>query len=163
MAENQLDKGNPLELGYDKWTNNLLYNNAPSKHCTLPLWGKQTIWFCGQRIRLAFLDQTLVREEKQRLQTKVFALPCFCFGRLICRLFRRQSISSITFDKFLFGLLCFKIYLIAKKLLMKFIVSSNQLLKQLQIWEVINSSNTLPILDNFSLNSIRPFPITASD
>jgi len=26
FAENQLDKGNPLELGYDKWTNNF-YNN----------------------------------------------------------------------------------------------------------------------------------------
>ena len=26
IAENQLDKGNPLELGYDKWTNNFYYN-----------------------------------------------------------------------------------------------------------------------------------------
>ena len=33
---------------------------------------------------------------------------------------------------------------------MKFIVSSSQLLKQLQVLGgVINSSNTLPILDNF--------------
>lgn len=48
---------------------------------------------------------------------------------------------------------------------MKFIVSSNQLLKQLQILGgVINSSNTLPILDNFlfELNSDR-LTITASD
>jgi DNA polymerase-3 subunit beta len=49
--------------------------------------------------------------------------------------------------------------------LMKFIVSSNQLLKQLQILGgVINSSNTLPILDNFllELNQDR-LTITASD
>ena len=48
---------------------------------------------------------------------------------------------------------------------MKFIVSSNQLLKQLQILGgVINSSNTLPILDNFlfELNQDR-LTITASD
>lgn len=48
---------------------------------------------------------------------------------------------------------------------MKFIVSSSQLLKQLQILGgVINSSNTLPILDNFlfELNSDR-LTITASD
>jgi DNA polymerase-3 subunit beta len=32
---------------------------------------------------------------------------------------------------------------------MKFIVSSSYLLKQLQVLGVINSSNTLPILDNF--------------
>jgi DNA polymerase-3 subunit beta len=48
---------------------------------------------------------------------------------------------------------------------MKFIISSNQLLKQLQILGgVINSSNTLPILDNFlfELNQDR-LTITASD
>ena len=48
---------------------------------------------------------------------------------------------------------------------MKFIVSSNQLLKQLQILGgIINSSNTLPILDNFlfELNQDR-LTITASD
>lgn len=48
---------------------------------------------------------------------------------------------------------------------MKFIVSSNQLLKQLQVLGgVINSSNTLPILDNFlfELNQDR-LTITASD
>ena len=52
-----------------------------------------------------------------------------------------------------------------KQLLMKFIVSSNQLLKQLQVLGgVINSSNTLPILDNFlfELNQDR-LTITASD
>ena len=26
VAENQVDKGNPLELGYDKWTNNFYSN-----------------------------------------------------------------------------------------------------------------------------------------
>ncbi len=48
---------------------------------------------------------------------------------------------------------------------MKFIVSSSQLLKQLQVLGgIINTSNTLPILDNFlfELNQDR-LTITASD
>ena len=48
---------------------------------------------------------------------------------------------------------------------MNFIVSSNHLLKQLQVLGgVINSSNTLPILDNFlfELNQDR-LTVTASD
>ena len=48
---------------------------------------------------------------------------------------------------------------------MKFIVSSSQLLKQLQVLGgVINSNNTLPILDNFLFElSENQLKITASD
>ena len=48
---------------------------------------------------------------------------------------------------------------------MKFIVSSAQLLKQLQtISGVLNSSNTLPILDNFLFEiSANTLAISASD
>jgi DNA polymerase III sliding clamp (beta) subunit (PCNA family) len=48
---------------------------------------------------------------------------------------------------------------------MKFIVSSAQLLKQLQsISGVLNSSNTLPILDNFLFDiSSNTLTISASD
>jgi len=48
---------------------------------------------------------------------------------------------------------------------MKFIVSSAQLLKQLQtISGVLNSSNTLPILDNFLFEiSANSLSISASD
>ena len=48
---------------------------------------------------------------------------------------------------------------------MKFIVSSSQLLKQLQVLGgVINSNNTLPILDNFLFElSENQLKISASD
>ena len=51
------------------------------------------------------------------------------------------------------------------KTIMKFIVSSAQLLKQLQtISGVLNSSNTLPILDNFLFEiSANTLAISASD
>ena len=29
LAENQIDKGSPLPLGYDKWTNNFYANRSP--------------------------------------------------------------------------------------------------------------------------------------
>ena len=46
---------------------------------------------------------------------------------------------------------------------MKFIVSSNQLLKQLQtLGGVINNSNTLPILDNF-LFELQTFNLHGHD
>lgn len=48
---------------------------------------------------------------------------------------------------------------------MKFIVSSSQLLKQLQVLGgVVNSNNTLPILDNFLFDlSENQLKISASD
>ena len=48
---------------------------------------------------------------------------------------------------------------------MKFIVSSSQLLKQLQVLGgVINSNNTLPILDNFLFEvSENQLKVSASD
>ena len=94
MAENQLDKGNPLELGYDKWTNNLYANKQLLQNTVHYLMGEnKRLILRSKEIRLAFLDQTLVREEKQRLQTKVFALPLALLALLglICRLFRRRA------------------------------------------------------------------------
>ena len=48
---------------------------------------------------------------------------------------------------------------------MKFIVSSDALLKELQILSgVVNSSNTMPILDNFLFNlNSKQLILTASD
>ena len=94
MAENQLDKGNPLELGYDKWTNNLYSNKQFLQNTVHYLMGEdKRLILRSKEIRLAFLDQTLVREEKQRLQTKVFALPLalLAFVGFICGVLRRKA------------------------------------------------------------------------
>lgn len=94
MAENQLDKGNPLELGYDKWTNNLYANKQFLQNTVHYLMGEdKRLILRSKEIRLAFLDQTLVREEKQRLQTKVFALPLalLAFVGFICGVLRRKA------------------------------------------------------------------------
>ena len=114
MAENQLDKGNPLELGYDKWTNNLYANKQLLQNTVHYLMGEnKRLILRSKEIRLAFLDQTLVREENSAYKQKCLPYPSLyslCLD--LSAALSPQSISSITFDKFLFGLLCFKIYLI---------------------------------------------------
>ena len=94
MAENQLDKGNPLELGYDKWTNNLYANKQFLQNTVHYLMGEnKRLILRSKEIRLAFLDQTLVREQKQRIQIKVFALPLtlLALTGLICGVLRRRG------------------------------------------------------------------------
>ena len=152
MAENQLDKGTPLELGYDKWTNNLYTNKVFLQNTIHFLMGEiQRLNLRSKEIRLAFLDTTLVNE-KARDSTKSFcaSIGLYGDGRLITFL-QAKKISSITsLISFFLETILFRYIYNIKQLLMKFIVSSNQLLKQLQVLGgVINSSNTLPILDNF--------------
>lgn len=97
MGENQLDKGNPLELGYDKWTNNLYANKQLLQNTVHYLMGENNrLILRSKEIRLAFLDQTLVAEEKERIQTVIFAFPLailaligLLFSSLRRRVYRR--------------------------------------------------------------------------
>ncbi len=94
MAENQLDKGNPLELGYDKWTNNLYANKQLLQNTLHFLMGEnKRLMLRAKEIRLAFLDQALVAEQKSALQTKVFLFPLLLLGftGLIFSLLRRRK------------------------------------------------------------------------
>ena len=94
MAENQLDKGNPLELGYDKWTNNLYANKQLLQNTVHYLMGEnKRLILRSKEIRLAFLDQTLVREEKKSIQIKLFTLPLVALALvgLICGVLRRRT------------------------------------------------------------------------
>ena len=76
MAENQLDKGTPLELGYDKWTNNLYTNKAFLQNTVHYLMGEtQRLRLRSKEIRLAFLDRNLVAEERRQIQIKAFLFP----------------------------------------------------------------------------------------
>jgi hypothetical protein len=94
MAENQLDKGNPLELGYDKWTNNLYANKQLLQNTVHYLAGEdKRLILRSKEIRLAFLNQTLVREEKKSIQVKVFTLPLalLVLIGLFCSVLRRKA------------------------------------------------------------------------
>ena len=59
LAENQLDKGNPLELGYDKWTNNLYANKAFLHNTVHYLMNEnERLLLRSKQIRMAFLNPT---------------------------------------------------------------------------------------------------------
>lgn len=76
LAENQLDKGNPLELGYDKWTNNLYANKAFLHNTVHYLMDEnERLLLRSKEIRIAFLNPTLVQEQKQQIQITAFTLP----------------------------------------------------------------------------------------
>lgn len=76
MAENQLDKGNPLELGYDKWTNNLYANKQFLQNTIHYLMGESNrLMLRAKDIRIAFLDRTRIAQERKGLQMQLFAFP----------------------------------------------------------------------------------------
>lgn len=76
MAENQLDKGNPLELGYDKWTNNLYANKQFLQNTIHYLMGETNrLMLRAKDIRIAFLDPTRITQEKKGLQLRLFTFP----------------------------------------------------------------------------------------
>jgi len=104
MAENQLDKGTPLELGYDKWTNNLYANKQ--------LLQNTVHYLMGENKRLVLRSNTCKGRKKEHSDKVIYpATRRTCFSWTYLRGLTPQDISSITFDKFLFGLFCFKIYL----------------------------------------------------
>ena len=76
MAENQTDKGKPLELGYDKWTNNL-YGNKPLLLNTIHYLMNQNdrLLLRSKRVRLAFLDRIKVADARTNTLGLAFGLP----------------------------------------------------------------------------------------
>jgi ABC-2 type transport system permease protein len=57
IAENQLNSGEPLELGYDKWTNNLYANKSFLHNTVHYLIGEEDrLNLRSKDIQLAFLD-----------------------------------------------------------------------------------------------------------
>ena len=89
IAENQTDKGEPLELGYDKWTNNLYANKRFLQNTIHHLIGEdQRLMLRSKEIQLAFLDQTLLNEQKSLVQQLAFGLPLLILSLAAGLLFR---------------------------------------------------------------------------
>lgn len=97
MAENQLDKGNPLELGYDKWTNNLYANKQLLQNTIHYLMGENNrLRLRSKEIRLAFLDKNRIAEQKALIQFKIIAMPLAALALLgfLLSVFRRRAIVN---------------------------------------------------------------------
>ena len=76
FAESQLDKGQPLELGYDKWTNNFYSNKSFLTQCVHYLMGNDDLLALKQKeIRLAFLDPQRLIEKANTMRYSAVSIP----------------------------------------------------------------------------------------
>ena len=89
MAENQVDKGNPLELGYDKWTNNFYSNKLflqQSVHYLMD--NHKLLKLQNKSIDLPQLDFQKVKLKSTFLRTVMLLIPLmilFLIGGLVYR------------------------------------------------------------------------------
>ncbi|WP_268223810.1 gliding motility-associated ABC transporter substrate-binding protein GldG [Sinomicrobium oceani] len=64
LIKNQLNKGRPLELGYDKWTNNFYGNKEFLRNCVNYLLDENgLIYIRSKKVTIPFLDKEKVAEE----------------------------------------------------------------------------------------------------
>ncbi len=76
IAENQLDKGNPLELGYDKWTNNFYYNKEFIKQSIHYLMENQSLLSIQNKsLVISHLDIEKVKNMSGILKTSLLMIP----------------------------------------------------------------------------------------
>lgn len=97
MAENQTDKGEPLALGYDKWTNNL-YGNKPLLQNTIHylMNENERLLLRSKEVQLAFLDPEKVDQKRQQYSFIAILLPILFLGGLGAISFfnRRRNIGQ---------------------------------------------------------------------
>lgn len=76
IAENQVDKGSPLELGYDKWTNNFYFNKVFLQQTIHYLMGNQKLLHLQNKtVVLPRLDIQKVKQVSGRLKTALLVIP----------------------------------------------------------------------------------------
>ncbi|WP_411030412.1 gliding motility-associated ABC transporter substrate-binding protein GldG [Spongiimicrobium sp. 3-5] len=97
VIKNQIRKGRPLELGYDKWTNNF-YGNKEFLINSINYLLDDTglINIRNKKVAVPFLDEKKIAEEKSKWQLINIGLPILLtlvFGFLF-RLFRKKKFGS---------------------------------------------------------------------
>jgi len=90
LAENQLDKGNPLELGYDKWTNNYYGNKDFLKNCIHYLMNDNSLLNIRNKdVSLGMLDMKIVGQKSNEWRIALLLFPLiilFVIGFIVLRL-----------------------------------------------------------------------------
>ena len=81
MAENQTDKGSPLELGYDKWTNNL-YGNKPFLQNTIHYLMNEDdrLMLRSKEIQLAFINKEKLAAKRFQFSLIALLIPLGLLG-----------------------------------------------------------------------------------
>ncbi|MGA0415523.1 MAG: gliding motility-associated ABC transporter substrate-binding protein GldG [Flavobacteriaceae bacterium] len=76
FGENQLDQGAPLELGYDKWTNNFYHNKTFLVQSIHYLLGQNNrIAVRTKPLSVSFLDRQKVEIQQRKIKAIVFTTP----------------------------------------------------------------------------------------
>ena len=76
IAENQLDNGNPLELGYDKWTNNFYFNKTFLQQTVHHMMGNEKLLHLQNKtVVLPRLDFQKVKQMSGFLKTGLLIIP----------------------------------------------------------------------------------------
>ncbi|MBL6665961.1 MAG: gliding motility-associated ABC transporter substrate-binding protein GldG [Flavobacteriaceae bacterium] len=76
VAENQVDKGNPLELGYDKWTNNFYFNKVFLQQTVHHLMGNhKLLQLQNKGVELPHLDFQKVEQQSRLLKILMLLIP----------------------------------------------------------------------------------------
>jgi len=114
VIKNQLDKNfQPLELGFDKWTNNLYANKEFMMNCVNYLLDDNgLINIRSKEVNLPILDSQKVAEEYTFSQIITVGFPIgilILFG--LCFTYLRKRKYSTNVNKYLFKIGFFKIYL----------------------------------------------------
>ena len=84
IAENQLDKGQPVELGYDKWTNNFYNNKTFLQNAFHYLMGEEArIALRAKTLQVSLLDLQRTKENSTLVRLFVALIPLLFLGVLI--------------------------------------------------------------------------------
>ncbi len=84
IAENQLDKGQPVELGYDKWTNNFYNNKTFLQNAFHYFMGEEArIALRAKTLQVALLDLQRTKENSTLVRLFVALIPLLFLGVLI--------------------------------------------------------------------------------
>jgi len=92
IAENQVDKGNPLELGFDKWTNNFYANKIFLQNCVHHLMGNSSLLeIRNKEVGISFLDPKKVANQESLWKASMLVLPPILLAILGFILFRYRT------------------------------------------------------------------------
>ena len=94
LAENQLDKGQPLELGYDKWTNNFYGNKAFLKNSIHYLMNDHKLLYIGNKENsLPIFDLESVAQRSNSWRIILFSLPLILLSGIGAIIFRFRKVK----------------------------------------------------------------------
>jgi gliding-associated putative ABC transporter substrate-binding component GldG len=92
IAENQVEKGNPLELGFDKWTNNFYANKIFLQNCVHHLMDNSFLLeIRNKEVEISFLDPKKVANQKNLWKASMLVLPPILLVVLGFILFRYRT------------------------------------------------------------------------